>query len=156
MSGSIVVSSRARAHPSANGVAGSRHAIATGTVFRDVGLVLHSQAARLVHELALMESVVDAVVEQIGAQRVTRVRLEIGRLSGVAIDAMRFSFDVCVKGTTLDGAELDIVEIAGFARCRTCGSEQATSSLASPCSCGSFDRLLVRGDELRLTEVEVL
>lgn len=108
------------------------------------------------HELALMESLVDAVVEQVGTQRVTRIQLEIGILAGVAIDAMRFSFDVCVKGTSLDGAELDIIEVAGLARCRTCGFEQAASSLASPCSCGSFDRSLVRGDGLRLTEVEVL
>jgi hydrogenase nickel incorporation protein HypA/HybF len=80
---------------------------------RPYGLVLHSQAARLVHELALMESVVDAVVDQVGDLRVVRVRLEIGKLSGVAIDAMRFAFDVCVKDTTLDNAELLIDELDG-------------------------------------------
>jgi hydrogenase nickel incorporation protein HypA/HybF len=44
---------------------------------------------------------------------VVRVRLEIGKLSGVAIDAMRFAFDVCVKDTTLDNAELLIDELDG-------------------------------------------
>lgn len=107
------------------------------------------------HELALMESVVDAVVDQIGEERVAVVRLEIGELSGVAIDALRFSFDVCTEGTVLDGAELAIVQVAGAVRCRSCGSEHATSSFATPCPCGSFDRELVRGGELRLIDVEV-
>lgn len=102
-----------------------------------------------------MESVVEAVVDRLGDQRVAVVRLEIGKLAGVVVDAMRFSFDVCVQGTPLAGAELDIVEVAGLARCRACGLEQATSSFAAACECGSFDRELVRGTELRLVEVEV-
>jgi hydrogenase nickel incorporation protein HypA/HybF len=108
-----------------------------------------------VHELALMESVVDAVIEQIGEERVAIVRLEIGELSGVAVDAMRFSFDVCVRGTSLDGASLDIVSIPGRARCGQCELEYPLTSFTLPCPCGSFERELVAGDELRLTEVEV-
>jgi len=108
-----------------------------------------------VHELALMESVVDAVVDQIGEERVAVVRLEIGELAGVAIDALEFSFGVCTQGTALAGAELVIVHVAGMARCRRCGQEQATSSFATSCTCGSFDRELVRGGELRLIDVEV-
>jgi hydrogenase nickel incorporation protein HypA/HybF len=107
------------------------------------------------HELALMESVVESVVEQIGAQRVAIVRLEIGELAGIAVDAMRFSFDVCVRGTTLEGAELDILRVPGRARCRTCAAERALPSFTSPCACGSFDHELLAGDELRLKEVEV-
>jgi hydrogenase nickel incorporation protein HypA/HybF len=102
-----------------------------------------------------MEGVVDAVIDRLGDQRVAVVRLEVGRLAGVEIEAMRFSFDVCVQGTSLADAELDIVEIAAVARCRACGAEQATRAFATPCDCGSFDRELVRGGELRLVEVEV-
>jgi hydrogenase nickel incorporation protein HypA/HybF len=108
-----------------------------------------------VHELALMESLVEAVIEQLGTRRIARVRVEIGRLAGVAIEAMRFSFDVCASGTPLEGAELEIVEIAAIGRCRTCSAEQALLSFGAPCTCGSFDRELVRGDEVRLAEVEV-
>lgn len=102
-----------------------------------------------------MESVVDAVIDQIGDVRVAVVRLEIGELSGVAVDAMRFSFDVCVRGTSLDGASLDIVRVPGRARCGTCNSEYGLTSFTLPCPCGSFERELVAGGELRLTEVEV-
>lgn len=108
------------------------------------------------HELAMMERVVEAVIEQVGDRRIAVVRLEIGTLAGVAVDAMRFGFDVCTAGTSLEGATLDIVEIAARARCHHCGSEHPLASYAMPCACGSFDRELVAGDELRLTEVEVL
>lgn len=111
--------------------------------------------ARLVHELAVMESVVDTIVERV-ADPVAVVRLEIGELAGVDVDALRFCFGVCTQATTLAGAELDIVMVPARARCHACGNEQALRSLAAPCTCGSFDRELVAGDELRLKEVEVL
>lgn len=113
-------------------------------------------AARVVHELAVMESVVETVREQLGPEAVTLVRLEIGELAGVDHAALRFCFEVCTAGTPLAGAELDIVRIAGRARCRSCGGEHPAPSLASPCPCGSFDRELVAGDELRLKEIEVV
>jgi hydrogenase nickel incorporation protein HypA/HybF len=108
-----------------------------------------------VHELALMESVVDQIAGQIDAQ-VALVRLEIGELAGVDVDALRFCFGVCTHDTALANAELDIVIVSARARCRSCGSEQATHSLAASCTCGSFDRALIAGTELRLKEVEVL
>lgn len=102
-----------------------------------------------------MESVVDAVVERLGNEHVAVVRLAIGTLAGVDVDALRFSFGVCAKGTSLDGAELEIRTITPRARCRACGTEHAPRSLVEPCPCGSFDRELLAGDELRLLEVEV-
>jgi hydrogenase nickel incorporation protein HypA/HybF len=108
-----------------------------------------------VHELALMESVVEAVVEQLGPQPVAVVRLEVGALAGVAIDSLRFCFETCVRDTTLVGAELEIISIPARARCATCGQTEPTRSYAQPCSCGSFDRQLVTGAELKLVEVEV-
>ncbi len=120
-----------------------------------IALALVSQAARGVHELALMESVIDVITEQISAP-VMVVRLEIGALAGVDLDALRFCFAACTAETSLARAELDIVVIPARARCRSCSSEQPTSSLVAPCSCGSYDRILVAGDQLRLKEVEVL
>jgi hydrogenase nickel incorporation protein HypA/HybF len=102
-----------------------------------------------------MQSVVDEVSERMRDERVTLVRLEVGALSGVAADALAFCFDVCARGTTLEGARLDVVTISGRARCHACGAEAALAGFAIPCACGSFDRELVAGGELRLVEVEV-
>ncbi|MEJ7743789.1 MAG: hydrogenase maturation nickel metallochaperone HypA [Nocardioidaceae bacterium] len=51
------------------------------------------------HELAITQSVVDAVLERTGDRKVTTVRLKVGRLSGVVPDAMRFCFDLITAGT---------------------------------------------------------
>jgi hydrogenase nickel incorporation protein HypA/HybF len=66
-----------------------------------------------VHELSITRNVVAIVSERAQGQRVTRVRLEIGRLSAVVPDSIRFCFDICAQGTPLEGAALEIIESAG-------------------------------------------
>jgi hydrogenase nickel incorporation protein HypA/HybF len=107
------------------------------------------------HELALMESMVSAVVERVGPTRVTTVRLEIGRLAAVVPEALRFCFDVCAQGTALEGATLEIASIAGRARCRSCGGEREIESYAELCECGATDLAVLAGEELRIKNVEV-
>lgn len=65
------------------------------------------------HELSITRNVVAIVSERAVGQRVTRVRLEIGRLSAVVPDSIRFCFDICAQGTPLEGAELEIVDSGG-------------------------------------------
>jgi hydrogenase nickel incorporation protein HypA/HybF len=65
------------------------------------------------HEMAITESVVDSVSERIGPERVVARRARDRPALGVVPDALRFCFEICAKGTTLDGAELEIREIAG-------------------------------------------
>lgn len=108
------------------------------------------------HELALMESLVDAVSEKLGQTRVASVRLEIGQLVAAVPETLRFCFELCSRGTGLEGAELDIVEIPGRARCRECSAEVALGSGLVPCRCGSFDLEVTAGEELRVRDVEVV
>lgn len=107
------------------------------------------------HELAITESVVAAVTEHVGAARVIRVQLLIGKLSGVVPDAVRFCFDVCAQGTRLDGARLDIVEVPGTAQCRDCRADVELHDAIALCGCGSANLQVLGGQELRITEVEV-
>jgi hydrogenase nickel incorporation protein HypA/HybF len=65
------------------------------------------------HELAITASLVDCVCDNVGDARVVRVVVEIGKRSGVAVYAIRGCFEVCTRGTQLEGAELEIVEPAG-------------------------------------------
>jgi hydrogenase nickel incorporation protein HypA/HybF len=64
-----------------------------------------------VHELAIVEGVIDTVTERLPEAKITCVRLEIGALSGVVADALRFSFGLATEGTSLQGADLEIIEI---------------------------------------------
>jgi hydrogenase nickel incorporation protein HypA/HybF len=91
-----------------------------------------------------------------GETQVRRICLEIGRLSGVVADSVRFCFEVVTDGTILEGAALEIVQPSGKARCRDCGTEFALNDLLVLCDCGSANRELLAGEELRIREVEVL
>lgn len=108
------------------------------------------------HEMAITQSVVAAVSEYIGDARATRVRLEIGRLSGVVADSVRFCFDLAAGGTALEGALLEIVETPGRAYCRQCQREVDIEDQVPLCECGSADLELLGGHELKIKDVEVV
>ena len=107
------------------------------------------------HELAVAESVVSAVLERTGDRPVSTVRLRVGRLAGVVPDSLAFCFELATVGTLLEGASLEIVEEDGRAHCRTCAAD---FSLADPfllCACGSADVEVLSGRELAVVSVEV-
>jgi hydrogenase nickel incorporation protein HypA/HybF len=109
-----------------------------------------------VHELAIAQSIVETIGERCAGARVTRVRLSIGKLSGVVPDAVRFCFDLAAAGTPVAGAVLDIEVPAGWARCRSCGDEHGIDDLIPLCPCGSADLDVLRGQSLTIRSVEVI
>jgi hydrogenase nickel incorporation protein HypA/HybF len=108
-----------------------------------------------VHELAITRNIVAIVGEAAQGRRVTRVTLEIGKLSGVLADAVAFCFDIVAAGTPAGGAKLDIREIEGRARCRDCGEEFTADTLFAPCPCGSRRCERLVGEELNVKAIEV-
>jgi len=108
-----------------------------------------------VHELSIANGIVEICAARAGAARVTRVRLEIGRLSAVLPDAVRFCFDVCARDTVVQGALLEIIETKGLARCRDCGGEVPLVRLAGRCRCGSANLCVIAGEELKVREMEI-
>ena len=107
------------------------------------------------HELSIANAIVEACAERASGSRVVRVRLEIGRLSGVLADAVRFSFDICTKDTPLEGAVLEIIETPGRAMCRACGGDVTLVGLVGSCGCGSTDLRVIAGEELKVKEMEL-
>lgn len=108
------------------------------------------------HELALMESLVSTIRERVIDAKVVGVKLQIGELTCVVPDALRFCFDVCAKGTLLEGAKLSITRVPGRGRCRDCSRVQSMDGPVLSCICGSWDVEILEGRELRLQEVEVI
>jgi hydrogenase nickel incorporation protein HypA/HybF len=107
------------------------------------------------HELAIAESVVDTVTERLPDAKVTRVHLEIGPLSGVVSDSIRFCFDLATEGTGLAGAELVITEPPARCLCRTCGAQFQPDSPIVLCPCGSPDAAVLSGEQLKIVSVSV-
>jgi hydrogenase nickel incorporation protein HypA/HybF len=107
------------------------------------------------HELAITRSVVDTVLRHTGTQRVTVVRLQVGRLTGVVPEAMEFCFELATEGTPLHGATLQIERPPGRAHCRSCEDDFDLPDLIPLCPCGSADVEIVNGRQLQVTSVDV-
>lgn len=111
------------------------------------------------HEMSLAEGVLDLVehcAHREGCRRVKTVRLEIGKLSGVEPEAMRFCFDAVVGGTLAEGAALDIVEEDGRAWCFDCRQLMPLAARSDPCpECGGFRMRVDEGIAMRVKELEV-
>ena len=107
------------------------------------------------HELAIVEGVVDTVTERLPDAKISCVRLEIGALSGVVADALRFSFELATEGTNLQGATLEITEVPARCRCRACGRQFTPDGPILLCGCGSADAEVLAGQELKIAAVKV-
>ncbi|MBN9547318.1 MAG: hydrogenase maturation nickel metallochaperone HypA [Alphaproteobacteria bacterium] len=107
------------------------------------------------HELGITRNIVSIVEEAAKGRRVRRVTLDVGRLAGVMPDALAFCFDVVSKGTAIEGALLDIRQIAGRCRCLDCGVEFETPTLYQACACGSRRLERLAGEELKIREMEL-
>lgn len=108
------------------------------------------------HELSITQSVVDVVTRRTGTDRVAKVHLQIGKLSGIVPDSVRFCFELIAADTPLAGAVLEIDEPMGQGYCQTCGDDFELRDLILLCPCGSADVRLVGGTELAVKSVEVV
>lgn len=107
------------------------------------------------HELAITESVVETVTGHVGESAVRALTLEIGMLSGVVTESVRFCFELCAQGTPLEGARLDIVERPGRGWCRDCGAQVELADLIALCPCGSANLEITDGQQLKIKSVEI-
>lgn len=111
------------------------------------------------HELSLAENMLELIQEQAqteGFSKVNKVILEIGELSHVEADAMRFCFDSVVSTTLADGALLEILSIPSKAQCPECSTISSPKNLYDPCpTCGSFGLDIIEGDQVRIKSLEV-
>lgn len=114
------------------------------------------RAVAAMHEVGLVQQVIEIVTEASGDARIRRIVLQIGKLSAVLPDAIRFAFDVVSEGTAAEGAILEIVELPGLGRCRACGAEVVLERPFGQCACGGTDLDWISGDELRIKEMELV
>ena len=107
------------------------------------------------HELGIAQEIVEIACGQSHGARVKRIVVQIGKLSAVLPEAVRFCFDLCTEGTSAAGAELEIIEPTGVARCRMCDGQVLLDRPFGQCPCGSTDLEWLSGEELKIQMVEV-
>ncbi len=111
------------------------------------------------HELSLMEGVLGIVLEAQqanGFQRVARLVLEVGELSGALPEALAFCFEAVMKGSPAEGAELELVVVPGLGWCGDCGQDFHLESRIGLCpACGSPPSRITGGLDLQVKALEV-
>ena len=108
------------------------------------------------HELSIMTSLLDSAISTAGGSSVCALRVRVGPLSGVVIEALQFAFEALSPGTLAEGARLDIEETSLALHCPRCGMDYSPPVGSYTCpSCGSTDGELRGGKELELVSIEV-
>lgn len=111
------------------------------------------------HELSICQGILSVLEQQAREQQFTRVktvRLEIGTLAAVELEAIRFGFDLVMKSSLADGARLEIIERPGEAVCQLCHRQVQVLSFTDGCpDCGGHRLQLTAGTEMRIKELEV-
>ncbi|WP_028215123.1 hydrogenase maturation nickel metallochaperone HypA [Paraburkholderia mimosarum] len=94
------------------------------------------------HELSLAGGVlasVEAAAERERFVSVKMLRLEVGRLAGVEVEALRFALDAIAPGTCFAGARVEIEEPTGSAWCMNCNVSVPLAARGDPCAqCGGY------------------
>jgi hydrogenase nickel incorporation protein HypA/HybF len=113
------------------------------------------------HELSIAMSIVDIAVEAAeknGGGRVQSLYLKLGTLSGVANDALLFSWELACAGTPIEGSRLMIEEVPVKVHCVPCDADRTLDSandLSCPV-CSEPTPTILTGRELQLTALEIL
>lgn len=111
------------------------------------------------HEMTIAMSIIDIVCQKANnekAYKINSVELEIGDLSGIMIDSLKFCFEAACKNTIANGAELNINKINAKAFCKTCKKEFKMESDFYPCpTCDDFNFEIVTGKELSIKSFNI-
>jgi len=112
------------------------------------------------HELGIAQSLLNLVLEHLRSSerlRVTGLKIRIGELSAVNAASLTFCFQELARGTPVEGARIDVVDVPAAFRCRSCGHIYGGTPLdAGACSkCGGRDVEVSGGKELELIELQV-
>jgi len=111
------------------------------------------------HELAIAQDIFEIVRQSVPKDQeaaVRKVRLRIGKLSGVIADSLSFCFSIIVNGTSMSQATLYIDEKPTVARCRDCSCDFEIADMVFLCpACKSSNLELISGKELEIVEIEL-
>jgi len=115
------------------------------------------------HEMALIENVVEIVLKQAKlaeAEKVVCVRLRIGEIRDVVDDLLEKCFRFLARGTIASEARLELTKVPLVVRCEDCGHEAREHILnyASMCceACGSRRLSMVSGTEFLIEDIEIM
>jgi hydrogenase nickel incorporation protein HypA/HybF len=111
------------------------------------------------HEMAIAQGILDIVLDNAARHEATKVlliKLQVGAMTEVEPDSLRFCFTALAADTPAAAAELEVEIMPLVGRCRDCGREFAVERFCFVCpACGSAGVEVISGRELRVEHLEV-
>lgn len=112
------------------------------------------------HELSVAVSLIDSATEkaiEMGSDRILRLFVRIGPLSGVVPEALAFAFEVASESTRAAGAVLEIEDVPVVVYCASCDREREAEHAYAFCcpTCGTPTSDIRTGRELELRALEI-
>lgn len=111
------------------------------------------------HELSVCQQLLSQatrVAREHGAQRIERIVVAAGPLSGVEPDLLLQAFSVARAGSMAQDAELHIERGAVVVRCRSCRTESEVAPNRLLCArCGNWQVDVTQGEDLLLLSLEL-
>lgn len=115
---------------------------------------------RIVHEMAIAQSVLEIVLDECRRHRmktVDRINVQVGALAAVVPEALTFCFQVVAQGTPAENAALDIETVPVVMRCPLCGELFEMEDRLDMCpQCGPVvsGLSLISGREMTVMSIE--
>lgn len=111
------------------------------------------------HEVSLMEQTLHIAIEnarQHGSNKIERLKMRLGEMSGVVPEALQFAFDALKQGTIAAEAILDIETVPVICYCHRCQTTFHPAHLFYECpDCGELSRDTQSGREIELSSLEL-
>jgi len=111
------------------------------------------------HELSIVANLFEIMEEKAQekrAKKITFVKLQVGKLSGVVPEFLITAFDVYKQDTIASETRLEIEEVPLTIQCNTCGETMTKDDFVFICiQCGSQDLKTLAGTELILEKMEL-
>ena len=122
------------------------------------------------HEFSVAYQIAQTVLEiasQKGAKSIKRVEIEVGRLTFLGVDQLKFWVESCLENTIGAGAQIDLKTVEPRIKCDSCGYEGememvdddpifhlSLPRLECP-KCGSTDLEITAGRDCLIRRIEI-
>ena len=111
------------------------------------------------HEVSMMQNTLDIAIAQArknGATKIDRLTMNIGELAGVIPEALEFAFEVLIRGTMAENAQLEIKNIPVVCYCQECDRNFQPHNYIYECpECKRISTNIIQGRELELASLVV-
>jgi len=106
------------------------------------------------HELSLAVSIVDIAngeAEKNKIKHFTGIEIVVGTLSGVVAEALILALKEAVTGSSLERAEIKLIQVDAEAKCENCQHVFPINDLYDICpQCNSFQKNITKGKEFEI------